>query len=95
MYKPITYVLLAIIMIIILLSILVYNRYSISTIGFIVTPILTIFFIIIWDGYNSKNKEETIFLNLKLEFSTNIITLIFNSSKLLEEFKLSEKKQHV
>ena len=63
--------------------------------GFIFTPILTILFIIIWDGYNSKKKEKSFYLNLGLEIYINLISLKTNSELILHDLKVIAKKQHL
>jgi|GEM_PF-3547815 L-asparagine transporter-like permease len=57
-YPPINY---AIIVLIVIIILLILYKYPLTTLSFIVTPILTILFIIIWDGINSKKEEESIF----------------------------------
>ena len=66
-----------------------------TTLGFIFTPILTILFIIIWDGYNSKKKDKSFYLNLGLEICINLISLRTNSELILHDLKVIAKKQHL
>ncbi len=75
--------------------ILNYDKYPITTLGFIFTPILTIFFIIIWDGYNSQKKEKSFYLNLGLEVCINLISLKTNSELVLHDLEVIHQKQHL
>ena len=94
-YPPINYTILAIIALIIIMIILNYDKYPITTLGFIFTPILTIFFIIIWDGYNSQKKEKSFYLNLGLEVCINLISLKTNSELVLHDLEVIHQKQHL
>ena len=94
-YPPINYAIVAIIILIIILILLSYDKYPITPLGFIFTPVLTIFLIIIWDGYNSKKKEKSFYLNLGLEICINLISLKTNSELILHDLKVIDKKQHL
>ncbi len=94
-YPPINYAIVAIIALIIILILLSYDKYPITTLGFIFTPILTILFVITWDGYNSKKKEKSFYLNLGLEICINLISLNTNSELILHDLKVIPKKQHL
>ena len=94
-YPPINYAIVAIIVLIIISILLNYEKYPITTWGFIFTPVLTILFIIIWDGYNSKKKEKSFYLNLGLEICINLISLKTNSELILNDLKDIPKKQHL
>lgn len=91
-YDPINYALCGIIFIIIFLEFWIWVGYQIITISFILTPILTIIFIILWDGYNSKKKEDALFLNLELEISVNIHVLDENTRLILFALRHYEEK---
>jgi hypothetical protein len=65
--SPINYAIVTIIVMIIFIIILSYDKYPITTWGVIFTPILTILFVIIWDGNNLKKKERSFYLNLGLD----------------------------
>lgn len=94
-YPPISYAIVAIIVLIILLIILSYDNYLITSRGLIFTPLFTIFFIIIWDGYNSKKKEKSFYLNLGLEICINLISLKTDSELILHDLKFIDKKEHL
>ena len=94
-YPPINYAIVAIIVLIIISILLNYDKYPITTWGVIFTPILTILFIIIWDGYNSKKKEKSFYLNLGLEICINLISLKTNSKLILHDLKVIPEKQHL
>ncbi len=94
-YPPINYAIVVIIVLILILILLSYDKYPITTLGFIFTPILTILFIIIWDGYNSKKKEKSFYLNLGLEICINLISLKTNSELILDDLKVIPEKQHL
>ena len=92
---PINYAIVVMIILIIILILLSYAKYPITNLGVIFTPILTILFIIIWDGYNSKKKEKSFYLNLGLEICINLISLKTNSELILHDLKVIPKKQHL
>jgi hypothetical protein len=92
---PINYAIIAIIILIFILILWIYNKYPITPLGFIFTPVLTIFFIIIWDSYNSKKKEKSFYLNLGLEICINLISLKTDSALILHDLKCIDKKQHL
>ena len=92
---PINYAIVVIIVLIIFLILWSYDKYPSTILGFIFTPILTILFIIIWDGYNSKKKEKSFYLNLRLEICINIISLKTNSDLILHDLKVIHKNQHL
>ncbi len=94
-YPPISYAIVAITVTIILLILLSYDNHFITPLGLIFTPLLTIFFIIIWDGYNSKKKEKSFYLNLGLEICINLISLKTDSELILHDLKVIDKKQHL
>lgn len=94
-YTPINYAILAIIVLIIILIFLSYDKYPTTTLGFIFTPVLTILFVIIWDGYNSNKKEKSFYLNLGLEICINLISLKTDSELILHDLKGINKKQHL
>ena len=94
-YPPINYAIVAIIALIIVIILLNYDKYPITTLGFIFTPILTIFFLIIWDGYNSTKKEKSFYLNLGLEICINLISLKTNSVLVLHDLEVINQKQHL
>ena len=92
---PVNYAIIAIILLIIISIFLNYDNYPITTWGFLFTPILTILFIIIWDGYNSNKKEKSFYLNLGLEICINLISLNTNSGLILHDLKVIPEKQHL
>jgi hypothetical protein len=92
---PINHAIVAIILLIIIFILLNYDKYPITTLGFIFTPVLTILFVIIWDGYNSNKKEKSFYLNLELEISINLISLKTNSELILHDLNIIPKKQHL
>ena len=94
-YKTILYGILFVILILSVLCFFVYNGYPITMLSFIVTPLLTISFIIIWDGYNSKKKENSLFLNLQLELSANLVSLTKNSVTIFKDLKAMPRGNHI
>ena len=92
---PINYAIIVIIVLIIFLILLSYDKYPSTNLGFIFTPIFTILFVIIWDGYNSKKKEKSFYLNLRLEICINLISLKTNSELILQDLKVIHKNQHL
>ena len=94
-YPPINYAIIVIIVLVIFLILLSYDKYPSTNLGFIFTPIFTILFVIIWDGYNSKKKEKSFYLNLRLEICINLISLKTNSELILQDLKVIHKNQHL
>ncbi len=92
---PINYAIIVIIVLVIFLILLSYDKYPSTNLGFIFTPIFTILFVIIWDGYNSKKKEKSFYLNLRLEICINLISLKTNSELILQDLKVIHKNQHL
>lgn len=94
-YKPILISIFLIIVIsVILMKLLYYNLITLNY-GFLFTPIYTILFIIMWDGYNSKKKEDLLFTNLELEFNINIPSLKENCKFILSDLQGNLKDNHV
>ena len=94
-YTPISYAIICIIAIIIIIALLISIGYAITNFGFVVTPILTILLIIIWDGYNSKRKEESLVIAFETEVNFNIDALKNNCEMILKELNGFKEGQRV
>lgn len=89
------FALICIISIIIIIAILINMGYAMTNIGFVFTPILTILLIIIWDGYNSQKKEESLIMAFVMELFFNINALNNNSEMIFKELIYLKKGQQV
>lgn len=72
-----------------------YIPISLTLLGLIFTPILTLLFVILNDIHNTKNKNEFIFDILVDEIGHNLQTLYENDGNLEEEKNITEEKSYI
>lgn len=92
LYEPFNYALFLIEVILIIFLIIVYYYYDNSNVltisGIIITPILTIALVMIWEGYNSKRRKKALLQVLVDEINTNVAFLITDYEIIQSDLKL-------
>lgn len=94
-YGPIFKAIIALILALFIIGFLVYSGFELFSVGFIITPILTIFLIVVWDGYNSRKREYSLLSSFQIELEVNLYYLEKNSRNILMDIDSIDSKKHL